>query len=106
MICSTLLGTLPTSLRGGVLSKARANRSPPTTRFCRLTSHGFPYIVEVEHDGSAIFGQTRGMELTPASDVLLCVFTGRLGPRHFAGECAGEPQAVSLLNSTVSKGGV
>ena len=42
------------------------------------------------------FGQTRGMDLTPASDVLLCVFAGRLGPRHFAGECAREPQAVSL----------
>ena len=89
-----------------LLRPASANRLPLSNPFCRLTSHEFPHIVEVEHDGSAIFGQTRGMELTPASYVLLCVFTGRLGPRYFAGECAREPQAVALLNLTMSKGGV
>jgi hypothetical protein len=43
------------------------------------------------------------MDFTPASNVLSHPFTGRLRPRHFAGECAYEPRAVALLNSTVSK---
>ena len=46
------------------------------------------------------------MDFTPASNVLSHPFTGRLRPRHFAGECAHEPLAVSLLDSTMSKGEV
>ena len=51
-------------------------------RFRRLTSHGFPYVVEVEHDGPAIRGQPPGIKFAPANDVLLCMFTGSLRPRH------------------------
>jgi hypothetical protein len=42
------------------------------------TSHGLPYVVEVEYDGSAIFRQPPEMDLTPASNVLSHPFTGRL----------------------------
>ena len=69
-------------------------------------SRGLPYVVEVEYDGSAILGQPHGMELTPANDVLLHLFPRDLRPRHFAGESAHEPRAVSLHDSTVSKGEV
>ena len=69
-------------------------------------SHGLPYVVEVEYDGSAILGQPRGMELTPANDVLLYLFPRDLRPRHFAGESAHEPRTVSLHDSTMSKGEV
>ena len=71
-----------------------------------LTSHGLPYVIEVEYDGSAILGQPHGMELTPANDVLLYLFPRDLRPRHFAGESAHEPRAVSLHDSTMSKGEV
>jgi hypothetical protein len=69
-------------------------------------SHGFPYVVEVEHDGPAILGQPPGIQFAPSNDVLLCVLTGGLRPRHFADECAHEPRAVSLVNLTMSKVGV
>ena len=82
---------------------------PPTyysTGFVWPTSHGLPYVVEVEYDGSAIFRQPAEMDFTPASNVLSRPLTGRLRPRHFAGESAHEPLAVSLLDSTMSKGEV
>jgi len=44
------------------------------------------------------------MDFTPARNVLSHSFTGRLRPRHFAGECAHKPRAVSLHDQTVSKG--
>ena len=66
-------------------------------------SHRFPYVFEVEYDSSTIFRQPPEMDFTPASNVLSHPFTGRLRPRHFAGECAHKPHAVSLHNSTVSK---
>ena len=34
-------------------------------------SHGFPYVVEVEHDGPAILGQPPGIQFAPSNDVLL-----------------------------------
>lgn len=68
-----------------------------------LSSLGFPYIIEVEYDGSSVLRQPLGMELTPANDVLSYLLTGRLRPRHFAGECAHESPAVSLHDSTMSK---
>jgi hypothetical protein len=81
-------------------------RHSATNRFRLLTSHGFPCVVEVEHDGPAIRGQPPGIQFAPANDVLLCVFTGSLRPRHFADECAHGPLAVSLLNLTMPKVGV
>jgi hypothetical protein len=68
------------------------------------TSQGFPYVVEVEHNGSAIFRQPLGMQFTPTSDVLLYLLTGGSRLRHFAGECAHDMLALSLLSSTMSKG--
>ena len=81
-------------------------RHSVTNRFRLLTSHRLPYVVEVNYDGSAIFRQPPEMDLTPASNVLSYPFTGRLRPRHFAGECAHKPRAVSLHDQTVSKGKV
>ena len=71
-----------------------------------LSSLGFPYIIEVEYDGSAVLRQPFGMEFTPANNVLLCLFPRDLRPRHLAGESAHEPRAVSLHDSTMSKGEV
>jgi hypothetical protein len=66
-------------------------------------SHGFPYVVEVEHDGPAILGQPPGIQVAPSKNVMLCVLTGGLRPRHFADEYAHEPLAVSLVNLTMPK---
>jgi hypothetical protein len=48
-------------------------RHPATTYHigsAGLTSHGLPYVVEVEYDGSAIFRQPAETDFTPASNVL------------------------------------
>ena len=51
-------------------------------------------MIQVEYDGSAILGQPRGIEFAPANDVVFYLFTGRLKPRHFAGERTNKPRAV------------